>query len=63
LYRLSYAAAILAALHFLLLVKRDITEPAIYIALLGALFLARLRKHPARARLALVRPPPVVDNS
>jgi sulfoxide reductase heme-binding subunit YedZ len=63
LHRLSYAAAILAALHFLLLVKRDITEPAIYIALLGALFLARLRKHPARARLALVRPPPVVDNS
>lgn len=58
LHRLTYAAAILAALHFLLLVKRDITEPAIYITLLCGLFLARLHRRPARARLAVVRPAP-----
>lgn len=58
LHRLTYAAAGLAALHFLLLVKRDISEPAIYVVLLAVLFMARLRKQPLRARLALLRPTP-----
>jgi sulfoxide reductase heme-binding subunit YedZ len=58
LHRLAYVAAALAALHFLLLVKRDIGEPAVYILLLALLYGARLRKRAARPRLVLVAPPP-----
>jgi sulfoxide reductase heme-binding subunit YedZ len=41
LHRLSYLAAGLGALHFWLKVKRDVTEPAVYAAVLGVLLAAR----------------------
>lgn len=44
LHRLTYLAAIAAVAHYLLLVKRDITSPAIYIVLLAVLFYARMAK-------------------
>lgn len=42
LHRLAYAAAVLAIVHFLLRVKKDVSEPAIYGAVLGALFSIRI---------------------
>jgi methionine sulfoxide reductase heme-binding subunit len=42
LHRLAYAAGILAAFHFWLRVKKDVREPGIYAAVLGALLLARV---------------------
>jgi sulfoxide reductase heme-binding subunit YedZ len=42
LHRLVYLAGMLAALHFVWRVKRDLTEPALYAALLAALLIARL---------------------
>jgi len=42
LHRLAYLAGALAVLHFLLRVKKDVTEPAIYIAILAAFLLARV---------------------
>ena len=52
LHRLAYAAGLLAVLHFFLRVKKDISEPAVYGVVLGALLLARivlyLRKRAAR---------------
>jgi sulfoxide reductase heme-binding subunit YedZ len=42
LHRLAYVAAILGVIHFFLRVKKDVTEPAIYAALLGVLFAVRL---------------------
>ncbi|QFY44421.1 sulfoxide reductase heme-binding subunit YedZ [Candidatus Methylospira mobilis] len=48
LHRLTYVAAIASAFHYLLLVKRDIGPPAIYIVLLALLFLLRLVKLPVR---------------
>lgn len=42
LHRLAYAAAILGVVHFVMRVKKDVTEPAIYGALLGGLFLIRI---------------------
>jgi len=51
LHRLVYPASILAALHFLWLVKRDVTKPVTYLAalavLLGARFLGRRAGAPA----------------
>lgn len=44
LHRLIYPAAILACLHFLWLVKSDIREPALYLGILGLLFVLRLRR-------------------
>ena len=41
LHRLIYAIAILGVVHFWWLVKKDITEPLIFAALLGILLLAR----------------------
>ena len=41
LHRLIYAIAILGVVHFWWLVKKDITEPLIFGALLGILLLAR----------------------
>jgi sulfoxide reductase heme-binding subunit YedZ len=41
LHRLAYLAAALGGVHFFLRVKKDITEPAVYAAILGALFLVR----------------------
>jgi methionine sulfoxide reductase heme-binding subunit len=42
LHRLVYLAGLLAALHFVWRVKRDLTEPVAYAAVLGALLLARV---------------------
>jgi sulfoxide reductase heme-binding subunit YedZ len=46
LHRLVYLCAIAAVLHFLLLVKRDITEPALYIVLLCGLLCVRMVMRP-----------------
>jgi len=52
LHRLVYVVAILAVLHFWWLVKRDVTEPLIYAAILAALFayriIARVKKRSGR---------------
>jgi sulfoxide reductase heme-binding subunit YedZ len=42
LHRLVYLAGVLAVLHFWWLVKKDITEPMTYGAILAALLVARL---------------------
>jgi sulfoxide reductase heme-binding subunit YedZ len=42
LHRLAYPAAVLGVIHFVLRVKRDVTEPAVYGALLAALFAVRI---------------------
>jgi sulfoxide reductase heme-binding subunit YedZ len=42
LHRLAYVAAALGVLHFFLRVKKDVTEPAIYAAILGILFAVRI---------------------
>jgi sulfoxide reductase heme-binding subunit YedZ len=53
LHRLAYVAATGAVLHFLWLVKADLREPLIYLAILLVLFAARI---PAIAeRLARLR--------
>ncbi len=41
LHRLVYVSAVGGVLHFLWLVKADVTEPAVYAAILGVLFLLR----------------------
>jgi len=52
LHRLVYPAALLAALHFLWLVKADQREPLLYLAIFAALMLLRANVViPARARL------------
>jgi methionine sulfoxide reductase heme-binding subunit len=51
LHRLVYLAGALAALHFIWRVKRDLTEPSMYAAIIGALLLARVlyrKTRPAR---------------
>lgn len=42
LHRLVYPAAVLAVIHFLWLVKADISEPLIYALILGILFAVRI---------------------
>jgi sulfoxide reductase heme-binding subunit YedZ len=42
LHRLTYLAAILAAIHFIWRVKRDLSQPAAYAIVLAALLFARL---------------------
>jgi sulfoxide reductase heme-binding subunit YedZ len=42
LHRLAYVAGVLGVAHFFLRVKKDVTEPAVYAGLLGALFAVRL---------------------
>lgn len=42
LHRIVYAAGILGAVHFLLRVKKDVTEPAVYGTILALLLLVRL---------------------
>jgi methionine sulfoxide reductase heme-binding subunit len=42
LHRLAYLAAGLGVVHFVLRVKKDVTEPAVYGAVLGALFAVRI---------------------
>jgi len=60
LHRLAYVAASLGVVHFVWRVKKDLTEPLVYGAVLGMLFLIRiaeaLRKRRARARLAVPAP-------
>jgi sulfoxide reductase heme-binding subunit YedZ len=51
LHRLAYVTAILAIVHFVWRVKKDVTEPAVYAVLLGMLLALRIfssRKAPAR---------------
>lgn len=45
LHRLAYLAGIGGGVHFLMAVKKDITEPMIYLAIIAALLLARLAIH------------------
>jgi methionine sulfoxide reductase heme-binding subunit len=56
LHRLAYLAGILAVVHFLWRVKLDISQPLVYAALLGVLFLVRIvdavRTRRAKARSA-----------
>jgi sulfoxide reductase heme-binding subunit YedZ len=65
LHRLIYVIAPLGVLHFWWMVKRDITEPAIYAAILAVLLGYRVRAHledrrrrakPARGAIAQPRP-------
>ena len=42
LHRLAYAAAILAVVHFVWRVKKDVTEPGAYAAFLSVLLFVRL---------------------
>jgi methionine sulfoxide reductase heme-binding subunit len=55
LHRAVYAAAILAVLHFLWLVKSDLREPLIYAAVLSVLLGVRVWR--ARRRAATAQPP------
>ncbi|HPF61567.1 MAG: sulfoxide reductase heme-binding subunit YedZ [Gemmatimonadetes bacterium] len=57
LHRLVYVAAALGVLHFLWLVKRDLTEPLIAAAVLVVLLAARVRGGPAR----VAAPRPATD--
>jgi sulfoxide reductase heme-binding subunit YedZ len=53
LHRLVYLVGVLAALHFIWRVKRDLTEPTVYAVIIGALLLARvLYRKPRAARPA-----------
>jgi sulfoxide reductase heme-binding subunit YedZ len=56
LHRLAYVAASLGVVHFVWRVKKDLTEPLVYGAVLGLLFVIRiaeaLRKRRAKARVA-----------
>lgn len=60
LHRLAYAAGIFASIHFILRVKKDLTEPLIYTAILAALFLVRglvsVRKRLKTAAVASSKP-------
>jgi sulfoxide reductase heme-binding subunit YedZ len=42
LHRLSYVIAILGVLHFIWLVKKDLTEPLIYAVIVSILLILRL---------------------
>jgi sulfoxide reductase heme-binding subunit YedZ len=61
LHRLAYVAAGLGVVHFFLRVKKDVSEPAVYGAVLAVLFLVRIgaylrRGAPARAPRAAAAP-------
>ena len=49
LHRLVYPIALLGCWHYWWLVKRDITEPAVYAGILALLLLARVARRPGRA--------------
>ncbi|HEX8825572.1 MAG TPA: protein-methionine-sulfoxide reductase heme-binding subunit MsrQ [Archangium sp.] len=57
LHRLIYVVATLGVMHFMWRVKKDLTEPLVYAAVLALLFAIRIveaiRKRRARARLAV----------
>jgi sulfoxide reductase heme-binding subunit YedZ len=50
-HRLAYVAPILGVLHFTWKVKKDVSEPATYAVVLGALLLVRVVAH-LRSRLS-----------
>jgi sulfoxide reductase heme-binding subunit YedZ len=52
LHRLVYLAAILAVVHFIWLVKADLSEPLIYAAVLTGLFAIRLMPSPRFAKMS-----------
>ncbi|WP_163997987.1 sulfite oxidase heme-binding subunit YedZ [Pyxidicoccus caerfyrddinensis] len=56
LHRLAYVAAVLGVVHFVWRVKKDLTEPLLYAAVLALLFAVRgaeaMRKRRARAAVA-----------
>jgi sulfoxide reductase heme-binding subunit YedZ len=54
LHRLAYLAAFAAILHFLWLVKADLREPLLYLAIFAVLMFARIP--PVSRRLARLRP-------
>jgi sulfoxide reductase heme-binding subunit YedZ len=54
LHRLAYAAALAGVLHFLWLVKADVREPLVYMAVFALLMLARVP--PVSRRLSRRRP-------
>ena len=60
LHRLAYVAAVLGVVHFVWRVKKDVTEPALYGAVLALLFAIRgaeaLKKRRARAAVAARNP-------
>ncbi|MCA9622957.1 MAG: sulfoxide reductase heme-binding subunit YedZ [Myxococcales bacterium] len=56
LHRLAYLAGILGAVHFLLRVKADLLEPAIYLGVLAFLLAVRLWDRLRKQRLAAQRP-------
>jgi sulfoxide reductase heme-binding subunit YedZ len=56
LHRLVYLAAIGGTLHYLWLVKRDITDPGLYIILLCALLISRLASKRKKARASQANP-------
>jgi sulfoxide reductase heme-binding subunit YedZ len=59
LHRLAYVAATLGVIHFVLRVKKDVTEPAIYGAILGLLFAIRIGSYlKEKAAPAGARPAP-----
>ncbi len=58
LHRLVYVIAVLGVLHFWWLVKRDITEPALFGLVVAALFCARLA---AGAKSGVVRARPALE--
>jgi methionine sulfoxide reductase heme-binding subunit len=64
LHRLVYVAASLGVVHFLWLVKADLTEPLIYLSILGVLFGIRvvnnIRKTRNAAKTAPVRCPSAI---
>lgn len=58
LHRLVYAAALLGVLHFLWLVKADLREPLVYLAVFAALMLWRLPWAKLSSRGKRPSPPP-----
>jgi len=56
LHRLAYVAGLLAVIHFVLRVKKDVREPAVYGVVLGVLLLARLVLHLRRRASRVPQP-------
>lgn len=63
LHRLAYAAAVLGAIHYILLVKSDLRQPLVFAGILAVLLGARVWKHwqtadaPRLKRIVAVTPP------
>lgn len=52
LHRLAYVAGVLGVVHFVLRVKKDVSEPAVYAAVLGLLFAIRIGAYVRERRAA-----------